>query len=225
VRSAPSARALAAVLAAGALLAGGEALAADAPVNAVTPNTAVTPPSSVASGPQSTAASGDVIFTGDPQAKACEEASRFGDFNGTGIDQCTLAIARGGLMTAHDMAATYTDRGAIYMQHKQFAQAKLDFDKAIELDANLGNAYVNRGGCMIALKRYADAIADIDKGLSLGPDAPEKAYYNRGIANEQLGDLKAAYADYSKALEINPNWAVAKSEVARFTARAAAQQP
>ncbi len=60
---------------------------------------------------------------------------------------------------------------------------------------------------------------------SLGPNLPEKAYYNRGIANEQLGDLKAAYADYSKALEINPNWAVAKSEVARFTARTAAQQP
>jgi tetratricopeptide (TPR) repeat protein len=185
------------------------ALAADAPPAAPAAS------STQASKSLSTAASGDVVLSGNPRAQACQEAAKFGDFNETGIDECTLALASP-LMSPHDLAATYTDRGAIRMQHRQFAQAKADFDTAIQFDPNIANAYVDRGGVMIALKRYADAIADIDRGLALGPDQPEKAWFNRAIADENLRDLKSAYADYLKASQLKPDWAAAKTELARF---------
>lgn len=180
-------------------------------------DTVVTPPPSTAAGPASTPASGNVILNGNPEADACQEAAKIGDFNGTGVDECTLALARSQLMSTHDLAATYTDRGAIYMQHRQFVLAKADFDKALSIDPTVGNAYVNRGGALIAMKQYAAAIADIDRGLSLNPDEPEKAYFNRAIADENLGDLKSAYADYQKAYQINPNWAAVKAELSRFS--------
>jgi tetratricopeptide (TPR) repeat protein len=171
-------------------------------------DTVSAPPSSttptIASAPSlSTAASGDVVLSGNPRAQACENASKFGDFSGTGIDECTLALGSP-LMSDHDMAATYVDRGAVYMQHKQYVLAKADFDAALKLDPNIANAYVDRGGTLIAEKHYADAIADIDRGLALGPDQPERAYFNR--------------ADYLKASQLNPNWAPAKAELARFNA-------
>jgi tetratricopeptide (TPR) repeat protein len=166
----------------------------------------------------STPASGDLIINGNPQATACQEAAKFGDFNNTGIDECTLALASP-LLSSHDLAATYTDRGAIHMQHRQFAPAIADFDAALKLDANIANAYVDRGGALIAMKRYADAIADIDRGLALNPDQPEKAYYNRAIADEGLKDLKSAYADYQKASALKPDWAAPKAELTRFNVR------
>jgi tetratricopeptide (TPR) repeat protein len=167
----------------------------------------------------STAASGNVVISGNPQAEACQEAAKFGDFNGVGIDECSLALGRA-LMSNHDLAATYVDRGAIYMQHHQYGPAKADFDSALKLDPTIANAYVDRGGALIAMKRYADSIADIDRGLALGPEQPEKAYYNRAIDDENLGDLKTAYADYQKASQLKPDWAAPKTELARFTARA-----
>ena len=36
------------------------------------------------------------------------------------------------------------------------------------------------------------------------------------LAEERLDDLKAAYADYQKAVELKPDWAIAKTELARF---------
>lgn len=202
-----------AALAAGLCAPVGLAAAADAPTSIMpAPSTANTTSAGL-----STAASGDVILNGNPQASACQEAAKFGDFNNTGIDECSLALG-GALLSAHDRAATYTDRGAIHMQHRQFLVAKDDFDAALALDPNLANAYVDRGGTFIALKRYAEAIADIDHGLSLGADQPEKAYYNRAIADENLKDLQTAYADYLKASELAPNWAPPKTDLARFNA-------
>jgi tetratricopeptide (TPR) repeat protein len=103
------------------------------------------------------------------------------------------------------------------MQHRKFDLAMADFDTALKTDPNIANTYIDRGGALIALKRYAEAIADIDHGLSLNPDQPEKAYFNRAIADEHLKDLKAAYQDYLKASQLNPNWAAPKTELARFS--------
>jgi Tfp pilus assembly protein PilF len=45
---------------------------------------------------------------------------------------------------------------------------------------------------------------------------PHKAYLNRGVARENLGDLRGAYEDYSTALQIQPDWGPANAELARF---------
>ena len=61
-----------------------------------------------------------------------------------------------------------------------------------------------------------EGIAEINKGIGLNAMEPEKAYFNRALAEERLDDLKAAYADYQKALELKPDWVIAKTELARF---------
>ena len=60
-------------------------------------------------------------------------------------------------------------------------------------------------GIDLGLKHFAEGKADIDHGLELGSSEPAKAYYNRGLADEYLDDEKAAYFDYSKASELDPD--------------------
>lgn len=162
-----------------------------------------------------------IFVTGNPMAQACEHAANYGDTAKQGVDSCTLLLAMPTL-TDHDRAATYVDRGGIYLQHKRYPEAQADFDEALKILPDLANAYVNRGSALIGQKRYAEGIADIDKGVALNADQPEKAYYNRAVANEAMGDRKAAYVDYQKALALHPGWAAAQVEVVRLNEIAAA---
>ncbi len=52
--------------------------------------------------------------------------------------------------------------------------------------------------------QYAKAIASYDKALEIKPDKDE-AWYNRGIALDDLGRLEDAIASYDKALEFKPD--------------------
>jgi len=160
----------------------------------------------------STPGSGNLVIT-NPQALACQDAAKIGDFNGSGVGQCTLALGTSPL-SQQDVAAIYTDRGAVYLQHRQYAQAKADFDAALQLVPTTADAYVNRGAALLGMKQYADAIVDTDRGLALGPDQPERAYFNRAIAEEHLKDLKSAYQDFLRASQLNPGWAAPKAELA-----------
>ena len=69
----------------------------------------------------------------------------------------------------------------------------------------------------MGLKQYRDALADLDRGLALGAPEPAKAWYDKGLACEDLGDLQQAYDDYKKASELRPDWQLPKDDLKRFT--------
>ncbi len=135
--------------------------------------------------------------------------------NSDAIHECDLAIETE-ILTTHDLAATYVNRGVLYLSMGNYADAKRDFDRAASTEPGLGEAYVNRGAALIGMGRERDGITEINKGIELGAAELEKAYFNRALAEERLDNLKAAYADYQKALELKPDWAMAKAELARF---------
>jgi tetratricopeptide (TPR) repeat protein len=108
------------------------------------------------------------------------------------------------------------DRGVIHLFHTQARPAIEDFDKAIAMNGQIADAYTNRGTAQLMMKQFEQARADIDKGLEIGSAEPQRAYYNRAIADENLGDDKAAYTDFMKAAMLDPTWAGPKSELARF---------
>ncbi len=135
--------------------------------------------------------------------------------NAEAIHECNLAIETE-VLTTHDLAATYVNRGVLYLASGDYGAAKRDFDKAATTQPDLGEAYVNRGAALIGMGRAREGITDINKGIELGAGELEKAYFNRALAEERLDDLKSAYADYQKALQLKPDWAMAKAELSRF---------
>ena len=78
------------------------------------------------------------------------------------------------------------------------------FDSALALQPDLGEAYMNRGAAQVGARRFSQGLADLDKAIGLGVKEPEKAYYNRALAHEKLGQWREAYFDYLKAIELNP---------------------
>lgn len=140
------------------------------------------------------------------------------------IAPCTIAIETEPL-THRDLASTYVNRGVIQLIAGDDNDAEGDLNKAAELEPTLGEAYVNRGSLMIRRNRYAEAVAEIDRGLGLGAKEPERAYYNRGLALEMLGNVRGAYESFRKAAELKPGWPPAKDALARFSVASSAAPP
>jgi tetratricopeptide (TPR) repeat protein len=153
-------------------------------------------------------------------AEQCFHTAKYGGDIRAGIADCDRAIDTEPL-SDRDRAGTYVNRGVLYMSVDDYVSAQRDFEMSVKLDPGLGEAYVNLGGVKIAQRRFADGIVDIDRGLALGPEEPEKAYYNRALADEALDNIKAAYFDYSKAAELKPTWLPPRTELDRFTVRPA----
>ncbi len=156
-----------------------------------------------------------VTVLGDQLGYECSVLALAGYADDKAIETCTQALPSSGL-SVRDRAGTYVNRGVIQLRRKAYRNAHADFDAAIALDPTLGEAVVNRGAAFVAQRRFAEGIAEITRGLALGANEPEKAYYNRALAHEQLGDFKAAYLDYQAALKLKPGWSDPERSLTRF---------
>jgi tetratricopeptide (TPR) repeat protein len=156
-----------------------------------------------------------VTVLGNGIARSCYESAEFGGNAFEGIQTCSEAIENSTL-TPKDLAATYINRGILRSRTENTSGALADYDKGLSLDSFLGEGYVDRGAVMIVLRRYDDALADIDKGIAMGSNRLQIAYYDRAIVEEALGNIRAAYQDYKKATEIQPDFALAIEQLARF---------
>lgn len=157
-----------------------------------------------------------VTVLGGGMARECSNAALSGESDIRFEEACTTALATE-LLDLRDRAGTYINRGVLKLRRKEFASATFDFNRAVEIKPDLGEAYVNRGAAAIGARRYAESLPDINRGLELGVQEPAKAYYNRALAHEGLEDAKSAYFDYQKALELNPEWELPREQLARFT--------
>jgi tetratricopeptide (TPR) repeat protein len=157
-----------------------------------------------------------VTVLGGGMAKQCSDAALSGESDLRFEEACTTALAVE-MLDLRDRAGTYVNRGVLKLRRKEFASAQFDFNRAVELKPDLGEAYVNRGAALVGARRYAEGLADLNKALELGVQEPEKAYYNRALAFEGLDNMKAAYFDYQKAVELKPEWNMPRQELARFT--------
>jgi tetratricopeptide (TPR) repeat protein len=156
-----------------------------------------------------------VTVIGGGLAEACSKAALAGASSLRFEKLCTQALDTE-LLSPRDRAGTYVNRGVMKLRRMEWPDAMKDFDVALKFKPDLGEIYVNRGAAFIAEHRYSDGLADINKGIALGVEEPEKAYYNRALADEGLDDIKAAYFDYQKALQLAPDWDAPKQELTRF---------
>ncbi|HTK35449.1 MAG TPA: hypothetical protein VL358_09215 [Caulobacteraceae bacterium] len=176
----------------------------------------------MAASPPTFAQRGMASVWGNAQAKACaEHATLVSDGKMSpafAVETCTEALNVENLNN-HDLAATRNNRGVLYLTMADDAEARDDFTAAAKIEPRLGEVWLNQGVADIHMGQNTEAVAAIEQGLTLGLDEPWKAYLNRGIARENLGDVKGAYADYKKAQELKPDWEPPKAELARFTVK------
>ena len=166
-----------------------------------------------------TAASASVTVIGGSYARQCYEAA---EYSRPSFDQaiaaCDMAL-HGEALVRSDEVATYVNRGILRVRAGRIREGLADFDRAIELDPSLSEAWFNRGAAMLRVDAAAEALPYLDAAVQRGPIRPALAYYGRGLANEAVGNLRAAYEDYRRASELEPGWDRPRADLARFSVR------
>jgi tetratricopeptide (TPR) repeat protein len=156
------------------------------------------------------------VTIGDSYARGCFEAATNGRSLKQGLRVCNSALIDETLALEH-RAATFVNRGVVQMQARKLEAAIVDFDEAIRLRPETAEAYINKA---IALQRIGgrddEAVTLLSEGLVRNPMRPEIAYYQRAMANEELGRVRAAYEDYSRAAALAPDWPDPAEQLQRF---------
>ena len=122
------------------------------------------------------------------------------------IEVCTQAL-KGNLTKAQKAAVLY-DRGRGYHRSNRTEQALEEYKQAIAL-APKADMYVSQSWGQLSTGQGEEAIASLKKALALDPKSP-RALDLTGFMYLQSGDPEGAWKSYSKALEIDPDHAMAR---------------
>ncbi|HYI49733.1 MAG TPA: tetratricopeptide repeat protein [Allosphingosinicella sp.] len=161
-------------------------------------------------------ASAGVVVLGNSDARLCFEAADSDLMpNSSDVRRCDEALVHGNLI-AYEVVATHVNRGILRLRRGQVDEAVADFDRAIELDPNQPESYLNKGAALIRRNNAAGAVQLFTVALERNTTRPAIAHYGRAVAQEQLGNVAAAYRDYRRASEIDPNWREPRVELTRF---------
>ncbi|MDJ0798509.1 MAG: tetratricopeptide repeat protein, partial [Calothrix sp. MO_167.B12] len=74
-----------------------------------------------------------------------------------------------------------------------------------QTEARKASLLLELGNLLYSTKEYEATIASYDKAIAIKPDKDE-AWYNRGIALDNLGKYEDAIASYDKAIAIKPDY-------------------
>ncbi len=97
------------------------------------------------------------------------------------------------------------DLGRSYLRSGNHRLAEDEFRRSVELEPGEFWPYFFWGVCAFHGGHFQDAVTALSASVALSPQ-PE-CYYNRAQAYQALGASDRAYSDYSRALEIMPNFA------------------
>ena len=159
---------------------------------------------------------GSVVVVGNSSARQCFEAAD-SPLPPTVADvrTCDTAFTQEAL-SQRDIVATHVNRGILRLRRGAVDEAIADFDAAIRLDPRQPEAYLNKGAALIRSENPAEALGLFTVALERNTARPEIAHFGRAIANEELGNVRAAYNDYRRASELDPDWDEPRTELARF---------
>lgn len=163
-------------------------------------------------------ASASVVTIGGGLAQACYESALAQDHQQQSLDLCDRALTEEALVK-EDKVATFVNRGIIHLQRESLKQASADFDSALALNPNQPDAWLNKAILIVRHGNAAPALPLAQKALDLQTRSQALAYFVRAMANEDSGNLTAAYHDLQRASQLDPKWAQPSVELRRFQVR------
>lgn len=163
-------------------------------------------------------ASAQIMTVGGSLAKGCYKAALLRDIGYEALRTCNRAFYEEALPN-EDRFATHVNRGIVRMMRREYDGARTDFERAMTMRPNRSEPVFNMGILRFNEGDSAGAIALFSKAIDLGTTKPAAAYYGRGLANEDAGNLRAAYTDLKRAAALEPKWADPARELTRYQVR------
>jgi tetratricopeptide (TPR) repeat protein len=157
-----------------------------------------------------------IMVFGKGPARTCYEMVKARQMNTTTIETCTHAL-KNETLTPMNRAATYNNRGIAHMRTNNRAAATRDYEAALRISPNIAESQINLGAMFYANEMYTEAVSALNQGVK-AEDAGSRAvaHYNRALSLEKLGEIDEAYADLQAALRLNPGFAAASQQLARY---------
>ncbi len=118
---------------------------------------------------------------------------------------CTRALEYENL-TRNDQARTYINRGIVQTALEKYQDALADYNAASNLVPDMPEAFISRGNLWFLAEKYQRAVSEYTQAMQMDFSRMHIAYYNRGLANENLGKREEAMADYREALKLAPDF-------------------
>jgi len=112
----------------------------------------------------------------------------------------------------------YTNLGSLLLDQGRVREARVCFERALEVKPGFAVAYNNLGNTWLREGDLARATSDHRKAVELQPDYAE-AYNNLGIDLAKAGEYEEAIANYQRALELDPAYAMAHYNLANALVR------
>ncbi|KAB7727512.1 tetratricopeptide repeat protein [Rudanella paleaurantiibacter] len=124
-----------------------------------------------------------------------------------------IAALNGAVEADEENAEALNTRGVAYFEQKEYSNAQLDYDQAIQVAPNFYRPYYNRALLKIAQNDLEGALKDYSDAIRLVPDTARLAssdlYLNRGQLFATQSQVQPAITDFTKAIELNPKNALA----------------
>lgn len=159
-----------------------------------------------------------VQTVGGSSAASCYHAAAARDMSDQAMNDCNSALERETLSQG-DQVASFVNRGILRLIHNDFRNAEADFTRAMAIEPNQAEAFLNMAIAHYQQGRVDTAASLFERSLALGTKYPAIAYFGRGLANEDRGNIEGAYADLRRASELNPGWKAPTEELKRFQVR------
>jgi Flp pilus assembly protein TadD len=121
---------------------------------------------------------------------------------------CSSSAVLDANLQAHPSAAAYTERGMWFDQHRQFACAAEDFQRAFQLNPGSARMAYLLGHSLYSSGNVADAVGPLQESLRLDPK-PLEAHLLLGAALDQLNRTVDAEIEWRAALALAPKSAMA----------------
>lgn len=114
----------------------------------------------------------------------------------------------------HPTAEAHTYLGWTYHDQGNAEAAIAECKRAIAIDPDFGNPYNDIGAYLIALGRYDEAIPWLERAVSAPRYGPRHyPHFNLGRAYFAKNMLKCARESFQRALDIEPDYALARQAV------------
>ncbi len=164
-------------------------------------------------------AQAQLVVHGQGDAAICYQQSVSGNKGSqSAIKTCTEALTQ--FLSEKDEAATFVNRGVLYMRRGDQTKATQDYEAAIEMRPELTEAYINYAASLIMQKKFDESLVMVTKALDdkKSKTRPE-ALYNRAVILDHKDDYRGAYRDLKEALTLRPDWKPALKLISRYEVR------
>lgn len=136
-----------------------------------------------------------------------------GDMNAQEDNDLALDYYGSAIEIAPSSTEAWYAKGGYYQNHKKYEQAKYCYRKIIEYDTVFFDAFYNQGFIQLNFDKNNDSAVFFFKKATLIDSLSARAFNNLGLSLEYVGEIEKAKWNYEKALEIDPDYDLAKKNL------------